>query len=168
MGKNTQSATLSNLDAVAVAMDARQEHFRIQIKGFDTSIASLKTQQSALLKSFDQMNTANVSFQNTMSSQFAAFQLLVLDELHLLKSANPPPPHPSQPTTAPPTPTLTPVITRLSTPIPTPSLYSLFAPPPTAYSGLGLSNPPSPSVAHIPPIYLLPTPFHHPPPSTVT
>ena len=102
-----------------------------------------------------------------MSSQFAAFQLLMLNKLRLLKSANPPSPRLPQPTIAPLTPTSTPMVTRPSTPIPTTTFRSLFAPLTTTYSGLGLSHPSSPSLAHLPPIYQPLVPLHHPSSLTV-
>ena len=64
MGKNTQSATSSDPDAVIAATDARQEHLRTQVEGFSDSIIALETQQTTLQKSFKRMNSSTATFQN--------------------------------------------------------------------------------------------------------
>ncbi|KAM2948943.1 hypothetical protein FF1_035889 [Malus domestica] len=89
MSKSTHSTTL-DLDAIAAAADVRQEHLRMQVDDLGESISALETQQTHLQQSIDTLNTSNTTFQNNMTSQFAAFQSLLLDELRLLKINAPP------------------------------------------------------------------------------
>lgn len=60
-----------------------------QVDDLGESISALETQQTHLHKSIDTLNSSNTAFQNNMTSQFAAFQSLLLDELRLLKSGPP-------------------------------------------------------------------------------
>ncbi|KAM0987486.1 hypothetical protein ACFX2A_011768 [Malus domestica] len=145
MGKNTQSAS-SDPDAVAAAVDVRHEHLRNQVEDVCDTIAILENQQASFQKSLDQLSDSNTAFQTTMTSQFASFQTVLLEELRHLKSALPPTPTTTVlPTSTPatsvhPNPTLNP---RASTSNLQPSFHSLFPAPSSSPMGLGLSNPPN-------------------------
>ncbi|KAM1454968.1 hypothetical protein TB1_004402 [Malus domestica] len=135
MGKNTPSPS-SDPDAIAAAVDVRHEHLHNQVEDVCDSLSSLETQQASFQKTLDQITTSNTSFQNTMTTQFAAFQSLMLDELRLLKSTHLLP----QPFTS--VSPVNPTPTRPATSNMQPSFYSLFDPT-TTFSGLGLSNTPN-------------------------
>ncbi|KAM1539596.1 hypothetical protein EV2_004498 [Malus domestica] len=136
MGKNPHTAT-SDPDAAAAAADVRQEHLRTQVDDLGDSVAALESQHTNLQKSMESLNNANTTFQNTMTSQFVAFQSLMLEELRLIKSGFPPPtlaqtahPHPPNPSPSHPHPRPPPAsftTTQTSNPTPPPSFRSLFA-----------------------------------------
>ncbi|KAM1266043.1 hypothetical protein ACFX2J_035658 [Malus domestica] len=148
MGKNTHSAT-SNPNVVAAAADVRQEHLRTQVDDLNDFISVLESQQTHIQKSLDTLTTSNTTFQNTMTSQFAGFQSLMLEELHLLKSgllhsqtthltptSSLSPLQPQNQTTA----SLGPRTSNLNT---SPSLCSLFVSSNALPSCLSLSLPPT-------------------------
>lgn len=89
MGKTPHTAT-SDPDAVAATADVRQEHLQTQVDDLGDSVTTLESQHSNLQKSLKSLNTSNTTFQNNMTSQFAAFQSLMLEELHLIKLGFPP------------------------------------------------------------------------------
>ncbi|KAM1111176.1 hypothetical protein ACFX19_010477 [Malus domestica] len=164
MGKNTQSAS-SDPDAVAAAVDVRHEHLRNQVDDVCDIIAILENQQASFQKSLDQLSDSNTAFQTTMTSQFASFQTVLLEELRHLKSAIPAtptttvPPTSTPATSVHPNPTLNP---RASTSNLQPSFRSLFPAPSYSPMGLGLFNPP-----HINPLPTY-TPSTRPTPSPIT
>ena len=145
MGKTTHSAT-ADPDEVAAAADVRNEHLRTQVDDLGESVSALETQQTHLQKTIDTLHSSNTAFQTNLSSQFTAFQSLLLDELRLLKSNS------STPQTTTHTATHH-TVTPSSTPIPpphrplnpnaSPSFCSLFAPPNAQPSSLGLSYSPA-------------------------
>ncbi|KAM2048616.1 hypothetical protein ACFX1T_007126 [Malus domestica] len=158
MGKNTHSPS-SDPDAIAAAVDVRHEYLRHQVEDVCDLFSSLETQQASFQKTLDQITTSNTSFQNTMTTQFAAFQSLMLDELRFLKSTHPPP----QPSTF--VSPVNPTSTCLATSNMQPSFRSLFGLT-IIFSGLDLSNPSTPNLALIPTsIHFTPTPtipiYHH-------